>query len=94
VVLSKWSLHADYFDGDLLSGPVPLLFAENPDEALANMLANKEKVNKKIFFYQIPINYLKFDKKDAYKDIPAQVKDYGLHGFDWLENFFRGNTSN
>jgi hypothetical protein len=45
VVLSKWSLHADYFDGDLLSGPVPLLFAENPDEALANMLANKEKVN-------------------------------------------------
>ena len=46
VVLSKWSLHADYFDGDLLSGPVPLLFAENPEEAIANMLANKEKVNK------------------------------------------------
>ena len=36
----------------------------------------------------IDADFLKFDQKDAYKNIPAQVKDYRLQGFEWLGKFF------
>jgi hypothetical protein len=33
VQLAEWHLNTDYFDGTTVSGPVPRLFAINPDEA-------------------------------------------------------------
>jgi hypothetical protein len=34
VLLAEWPVTTDYFDGATVSGPVPRLFATNPDEAL------------------------------------------------------------
>jgi hypothetical protein len=44
VVLQRWPLACNFYDGDLLMGPVPTLFASIPDEAVRNLIANKEKV--------------------------------------------------
>jgi hypothetical protein len=34
VLLAEWPVTTEYFDGATVSGPVPRLFATNPDEAL------------------------------------------------------------
>lgn len=44
VLIKSWDLNADMFDGDALAGPVPTLFATDPDAAMANLLQNPEKV--------------------------------------------------
>ncbi len=45
VKLAEWPLRCEFFDGDLLDGPVPTLFAEDGDAALNAMQASPEKVS-------------------------------------------------
>jgi hypothetical protein len=33
ICLGQWDLSADYFEDEMLSGMIPVLFAENPSEA-------------------------------------------------------------
>ncbi len=40
-----WDLNADLFSSDILKGPVPTLFAEDPDLALPAIEANPLKVH-------------------------------------------------
>jgi hypothetical protein len=39
VDVKTWHLHAHMFDGDAAAGPVPLLFATNPEIAAAAITA-------------------------------------------------------
>ena len=43
VLLKTWPLEADLFDGDLLAGPVPSLYSEDPDSALMGLLGDPLK---------------------------------------------------
>jgi hypothetical protein len=45
VDVKTWYLHAHMFDGDIAAGPVPLLFAANPDVAAASIAADQNKNN-------------------------------------------------
>ncbi len=45
VDVKTWYLHAHMFDGDIAAGPVPLLFAANPDEAAASIAAEPAKAH-------------------------------------------------
>jgi hypothetical protein len=45
VDVKTWYLHAHMFDGDIAPGPVPLLFAANPDEAAASIAAEPAKAH-------------------------------------------------
>ncbi len=45
VDVKTWYLHAHMFDGDVAAGPVPLLFAANPDEAAASIAAEPAKAH-------------------------------------------------
>jgi ribosome-binding ATPase YchF (GTP1/OBG family) len=38
VLLGQWDLQADYFEDEVLSGVIPVLFAENPSEAEKGLL--------------------------------------------------------
>ena len=44
VLIKSWPLNADMFDGDVMAGPVPTLFAVDEDEAIDAMMENPEKV--------------------------------------------------
>ena len=44
------------FDGDIAAGPVPLLFAANPDEAAASIAAEPAKAH-----FDLSSRVLKFD---------------------------------
>ncbi len=46
VLLAEWDLHTDYFDGATLSGPVPRLFAAQPDEARTALRSDPAKAFK------------------------------------------------
>ena len=45
VDVKTWYLHAHMFDGDVAAGPVPLLFAANPDVAAALITAEPAKAH-------------------------------------------------
>ncbi len=54
VDVKTWYLHTHMFDGDVAAGPVPLLFAANPDEAAASIAAEPAKAHfdlSKVTFY-------------------------------------------
>ncbi len=40
IKLGSWSLNADLFASDIMLGPVPTLFAEDPEQALASILSD------------------------------------------------------
>jgi hypothetical protein len=46
VLLAEWDLHTDYFDGATLSGPVPRLFAAQPNEARTALRSDPAKAFK------------------------------------------------
>ncbi len=46
VLLQEWPVQTDYFDGDVIEGPVPWLFAEDPTEAAAAIGAQAAKAFK------------------------------------------------
>jgi hypothetical protein len=48
VLLQEWHLTTDVFDGDILDGPVPTLFATDVEEATAALTANPGKAYKDI----------------------------------------------
>ena len=45
VEAKTWYLHAHTFDGDLAAGPVPLLFANNPEVATAAINSDPAKAH-------------------------------------------------
>ncbi len=45
VDVKTWYLHTHMFDGDVAAGPVPLLFAANPDVAAASIAAEPAKAH-------------------------------------------------
>ncbi len=45
ICLAAWPLNSDFFDSDILKGPAPTLFAEDPDQALPALQANPLKVH-------------------------------------------------
>jgi len=48
VCIASWSLKATMFDGEVVGGPVPLLFSPNPDAAKAALVADPAKAHKDI----------------------------------------------
>ncbi len=46
VLLQEWHLSSEVFDGDILDGPVPVLFATDVEEASAALTANPGKAFK------------------------------------------------
>ncbi len=48
VLLAEWHVSADYFDGDVLNGPVPRLFAPDPAMAKAAISSDTGKAFKDI----------------------------------------------
>lgn len=40
IKLGSWSLNADLFASDIILGPVPTLFTDDPDQALASILSD------------------------------------------------------
>ncbi len=46
VLLQEWHLSSEVFDGDVLDGPVPVLFATDVEEASATLTANPGKAFK------------------------------------------------
>jgi hypothetical protein len=46
VLLQEWHLSSEVFDGDILDGPVPILFATDVEEASATLTANPGKAFK------------------------------------------------
>ena len=68
VDVKTWYLHAHMFDGDIAAGPVPLLFAANPDVAAASIAAEPAKAHfdlSKVTYYPfhlfISFTYYLFD---------------------------------
>ncbi len=45
ICLGAWHLNSDFFDSDILKGPAPTLFAEDPDLALPALQAYPLKVH-------------------------------------------------
>ena len=43
VLIKSWPLEADLFDGDLLAGPVPSLYSDDPDASLAAITSDPLK---------------------------------------------------
>jgi hypothetical protein len=46
VLAAEWDAYADLFDGEQAKGPVPRLFALNPEEARENLCSNPERAHK------------------------------------------------
>jgi hypothetical protein len=46
IELATWPLEASLFDGDTTAGPLPVLFSEDPDGAVAALLANPANAHK------------------------------------------------
>ncbi len=57
-LLAEWQLTCDLFDGDWLNGPVPRLFAPDPDAARAALDSDPSKAFKDIqrIHARIPIS--------------------------------------
>ncbi len=45
-MLQEWAVQTDYFDSDVIDGPVPWLYAEEPGEAAAAIGAQAAKAFK------------------------------------------------
>ena len=45
MLLAKWPMGANLFDGDQMAGPVPLFFSEEMDSALEGVKANPLKAH-------------------------------------------------
>jgi hypothetical protein len=61
VDVKTWYLHAHMFDGDVAAGPVPLLFAANPDVAAASIAAEPAKAHfdlSKVTYYLLFIYFI------------------------------------
>ncbi len=43
VSISEWDLTCNLFDGETAAGPVPRLFAANPEEALAALITDEAR---------------------------------------------------
>ena len=43
VLIKSWPLEADLFDGDLLAGPIPSLYSDDPDAILAGITSDPLK---------------------------------------------------
>ena len=43
VLIKSWPLEADLFDGDLLAGPIPSLYSDDPDASLAGITSDPLK---------------------------------------------------
>ena len=43
VLIKSWPLEADLFDGDLLAGPIPSLYSDDPDASLAGLTSDPLK---------------------------------------------------
>ncbi len=43
VLAAEWDAQCDMFDGEQAKGPVPRLFALNPEEAKANLCSDPER---------------------------------------------------
>jgi hypothetical protein len=56
ICLGQWDLSADYFEDEMLSGMIPVLFAENPSEAekglLKDLISARKDLDRinKVFF--------------------------------------------
>jgi hypothetical protein len=57
-LLAEWPLTGDFFDGDCLNGPVPRLFAPDPDAARAAINSDPSKAFKDLqrIHARIPIS--------------------------------------
>ncbi len=57
-LLAEWPLTGDFFDGDCLNGPVPCLFALDPDAARAAISSDPSKAFKDLqrIHARIPIS--------------------------------------
>jgi hypothetical protein len=57
-LLAEWPLTGDFFDGDCLNGPVPRLFAPDPDAARAAISSDPSKAFKDLqrIHARIPIS--------------------------------------
>ncbi len=44
VLIKSWNLDGEWFDGDILAGPMPTLFLTNPPATLEAIIAAPEKV--------------------------------------------------
>ncbi len=63
VDVKTWYLHAHMFDGDAAAGPVPILFAANPEAAAAAIGAEPAKAHfdlSKVKYYTFPVKINKF----------------------------------
>jgi hypothetical protein len=45
IKIASWPLQANLFDGDVAAGPVPVFFAEDPDEAKEAMSSDPSKAH-------------------------------------------------
>jgi hypothetical protein len=43
--LASWELNCNLFDGEECAGPVPVLFADDPEEASRNVEANPARLH-------------------------------------------------
>ena len=43
VLIKSWLLEVDLFDGDLLAGPIPSLYSDDPDASLAGITSDPLK---------------------------------------------------
>jgi len=43
--IKTWDIDASLFDGDLMAGPIPLLFSEDPEAATTNLKADPLKAH-------------------------------------------------
>ena len=43
VLIKSWLLEVDLFDGDLLAGPIPSLYSDDPDASLAGLTSDPLK---------------------------------------------------
>jgi hypothetical protein len=61
VDVKTWYLHMHMFDGDTAAGPVPLLFAANPEIATAAIAAEPAKAHfdlSKVYYNLLTILYI------------------------------------
>ena len=45
MLLNSWPAEAALFDGDIMAGPVPSLYGEDPDASLAGITAEPRKAH-------------------------------------------------
>ncbi len=77
VDVKTWYLHGHMFDGDIAAGPVPLLFAANPDEAAASIAAEPAKahfdLSKVTFIHTIHLVHSLIIYLITHKDLHTKV---------------------